>query len=167
MHMRGGLQRFFSARAVHPAGQFFRYLVCGGIGAVIELLLFAVLAWKVFPALREDEWAVRLFDLALPALEPAQRAVNFAACISITFVVSNLAVYILNARWVFVPGRHSRRREIVLFYGSALFSYLAGTGLGSLLIAGFGATGTAAYLVMSAVSILLNYSIRKFFVFKG
>lgn len=161
------LNRFIFRRTTHPAEQFFRYLLAGGLGAVIEIVLFALLAWKVFPALREDEWAVRLFHLTVAAITPAQRALNFAICISITFVVSNLAVYFINARWVFVPGRHSSRKELVLFYGTALFAYLVGTALGSTLIAWFGTTGTTAYLVLSAVSILINYSFRKFFIFKG
>ena len=164
--MQKQINDFFSRHAAHPAEQFVRYLIAGGIGAVIELILFALLAWKMFPALREDEWAVRLFHLTVAAVSPAQRALNFAVCVTITFIASNLAVYALNARWVFVTGRHSRRKEILLFYGTALFSYLAGTALGSLLIAQFRATGTAAYLAMSAVAILINYACRKFVVFK-
>jgi putative flippase GtrA len=164
--MRDRIRNFFSGRAANPAGQFVRYLIAGGLGAVIELLLFALLAWKAFPALREDEWVVRLFNLAVSATEPAQRALNFAICISITFVVSNLVVYFISVRWVFIPGRHSRRTELALFYGAALLAYLAGTSAGSGLIALCAATGTTAYLTMSAVSILINYAARKFIVFK-
>jgi len=153
-------------RTSGPLGQFVRYLIAGGIGAAIEVVLFALLAWKVFPALREDEWAVRLFDLATPAIEPARRSLNFAACMTITFVVSNWAGYLLNAKWVFVPGRYSRRTEIALFYGGALLSYLIGTSIGTGLIALAGTTGTTAYLAAAVVSVLINYSFRKFLVFK-
>ena len=153
-------------RTSDPLGQFVRYLIAGGIGAAIEVVLFALLAWKVFPALREDEWAVRLFDLTIPALEPARRSLNFAACMTVTFIVSNWVGYWLNAKWVFVPGRHSRRTEITLFYVIALLSYLIGTSLGAGLIALAGTTGTTAYLATAAVSILINYSFRKFLIFK-
>jgi len=157
----------FFERTTNPVGQFFRYLIAGGIGAAVELVLFALLAWKVFPALREDEWAVRLFDLTVAPIDPAQRALNFAACMTITFFVSNWVGYALNARWVFIPGRHSRKREILLFFGIALLSYLSGTLLGSSLIALFETTGTTAYVAMTAVSVLINYSFRKFLIFKG
>lgn len=157
----------FFKRTTNPFGQFFRYLIAGGIGAAVELFLFALLAWKVFPALREDEWAVRLFDLTVAPIDPAQRALNFAACMTVTFVVSTWVVYALNARWVFIPGRHSPKKEILLFYGIALLSYLAGTLLGTSLIALFETTGTTAYVAMTAVSVLINYSFRKFLIFKG
>lgn len=165
--MQERIKQFFTERTAHPMGQFARYLLAGGLGTAIEIALFAVLAWRVFPALREDEWAVRLFHLTIEAISPAQRALNFAACISITFIVSNLAVYFINVCWVFVPGRHSRKKELLLFYGTALFAYLVGTALGSALIAWFGTTGTTAYVSLSAVSILINYVSRKFIIFKG
>ena len=157
----------FFERTTNPFGQFFRYLIAGGIGAAIEVGLFALLAWKVFPALREDEWAVRFFDLTVAPIAPAHRALNFAACMTITFIVSNWVGYMLNASWVFIPGRHSRKKEIQLFFGIALVSYLAGTLLGSSLIALFRTTGTTAYVAMAAVSVLINYSFRKFLIFKG
>ena len=157
----------FFERTTNPLGQFLRYLIVGGIGAAVEVVLFALLALKVFPALREDEWVVRLFDLTIAPIGPAQRALNFAACMTVTFIVSNWVGYVLNARWVFIPGRHSRRKEILLFFGLALLSYLTGTLLGSSLIALFRTTGTTAYVAMAAVSVLINYSFRKFLIFKG
>jgi putative flippase GtrA len=157
----------FFERTTNPFGQFLRYLIAGGISAAIELVLFALLSWRIFPALREDEWAVRLFDLTISPVDPAQRALNFAACMTITFVVVNWMGYVLNARWVFIPGRHSRKKEILLFYSIALLSYLAGTLLGSSLIALFETTGTTAYVAMTAASVLINYSFRKFLIFKG
>jgi len=148
-------------------GQFARYLLVGGLGAAIELVLFALLAWTVFPALREDEWMVRLFDLTIPVIEPARRSLNFAICMTLTFIASNWVGYFLNAKWVFIPGRHSRRKEITLFYAAALVSYLFGTLLGTGLIALAGTTSTTAYIATAAVSILINYSFRKFVIFKG
>ena len=123
--------------------------------------------WKVFPALREDEWVVRFFNLTVPVLEPARRSLHFAACMTITFIVSNWVGYLLNSTWVFVSGRHSRRKEITLFFMSALLCYLIGTVLGTSLIALAGTTGTTAYLASALVSVLINYSFRKFIVFKG
>jgi putative flippase GtrA len=154
-------------RTQNPLGQFARYLIAGGIGAVIEIILFALLAWKAFPALREDEWAVRLFGLTVPPIDPAQRALNFAICMTITFLISNAAGYFLNAKWVFVPGRYSRRTEIIMFYSVALLSYLAGTYAGAHLITSMGTTGTTAYIAAAAIGILINYSFRKFVIFKG
>lgn len=147
--------------------QFVRYLIVGCIGAGIEVVLFTLLAWRVFPALREDEWVVRLFKLTIPILDPAQRALHFAACMSITFIVSNWAGYLLNVRWVFVSGRYSRRIEISLFFATAFLCYLIGTLLGGGLIALVGTTGTTAYISSAVVSVLINYSVRKFLIFKG
>jgi putative flippase GtrA len=157
----------FFRRTTNPVEQFVRYLIVGGIGAVMEIVLFVLLAWKLFPALREDEWLVRFFDLTIAPITPSVRAVNFAICLSITFVVTNLAGYFLSATWVFVPGRFSPKKELFLFYIFALFSYLAGTLVGTGLIALACATGTTAYLTTAAVSILINFASRKFFIFKG
>ena len=157
----------FFERTTNPVGQFLRYLIAGGIGAAIEVVLFALLAWKAFPALREDEWVVRFFDLVVAPIDPARRALNFAACMTVTFIVSNWVGYVLNASWVFIPGKHPRKKEILLFFGIALLSYLSGTLLGSSLIALFETTGTTAYVAMAAVSVLINYSFRKFLIFKG
>lgn len=165
--MRDRIRNFFSGRAAHPAEQFLRYLIVGGIGAAIEVVLFALLAWKVFPALREDEWVVRLFHLAVNPVSPARRSLHFAACMTVTFIVSNWVGYALNAKWVFVPARYSRRTEIILFYAAALLSYLLGTSLGAGLIAMAGTTGTTAYLATAVTSVLINYSFRKFVIFKG
>jgi putative flippase GtrA len=157
----------FFERPTHPVEQFVRYLIAGGIGTVIEIVLFALLAWQVFPALREDEWVVRLFDLPVAPIAPTARAFNFAVCLGITFVVSNLVGYFLNAVWVFVPGRLSRRNEIIAFYFAALFSYILGTICGMVLIATGGVSSITAYLVTAAVSILVNYTARKYLIFKG
>ncbi len=157
----------FFERTTNPVGQFFRYLIAGGISAVVEIVLFVLLAWKVFPALREDEWLVRFFNLSVAPLDSVHRAFNFAACMTITFFVSNWVGYVMNARWFFIPGRHSRKKELLLFYAVSLLSYLSGVLLGSSLIALFETTGITAYVAMAVVSVLINYSFRKFLIFKG
>ena len=45
----------FLKRAKKHFAQIVRYLIAGGIGAGVEVVLFALLAWKVFPALREEK----------------------------------------------------------------------------------------------------------------
>ncbi len=161
------LARQFTGRRAHPAVQFIKYGISGGVVTVFSIAVFAVLAWQVFPCLQEDELITRLLDLRVAAMDEAARARNFAYCKVVEFMLANLLCYVINVLWVFEPGRHSRRKELLLFYAVSLASFGAGTALGTGLIVFFNTGAGPAYILNLVTAVLINYAGRKFYVFKG
>ena len=82
-------------------------------------------------------------------------------------MLANLLCYFINIAWVFEPGRHSRHKEIMLFYIVSIISFVTGTALGSGLIAVFNAGAVIAYIVNMIVAVLINFAGRKYYIFKG
>ena len=159
--------RQFAARKAHPVIQFIKYGISGGIVAVFSMFIFAVLTWKVFPSLQENELVVRLFHLHVNPMDEILRARNFAYCKIIEFIVAGLVCYFINIAWVFERGRHSRHKEILLFFGVSLASFVAGTALGAGLIIWFNAGAVTAYVANMITAVLINFAGRKYYIFKG
>ena len=124
----------FLQRDAHPLVQFIKYGICGGLATAVDVAITLVLAWKFLPALLPDEPLVRFFGLQVAHVPEHIRAVNYAIDRSIAFLFSNLVAYVTNFIWVFEPGRHSRKKEIALFYAVSLVSVAVGTSIGSGLI---------------------------------
>ena len=158
--------RQFASRQTHPFIQFVKYGIAGGIVTVFSVLVFALLTWKVFPSLQEHEFVVRLLHLQVTPMAEAVCARNYAYCQIIVFMLANLVCYFINIAWVFEPGRHSRQKELTLFYAVSLLSFAAGTALGTGLIALFNAGAAVAYLANMLAAILINFAGRKYYIFK-
>ena len=110
-----------------------------------------------------------LNETLLPAdlsQEGVQRGWNFFWSFTIAFGLANIVGYMLNRRWVFQPGRHSRLMEISLFYLFAVGAYLLGTPLGAFLVAKYPVSEYLIYLMLLVSSILVNFLGRKFVVFQ-
>ena len=157
----------FTGRKAHPMIQFIKYGIAGGVATLVDMVLFFLMAWKVLPALRHDELLVRAFHLTVPVVAEAVRSRNYVVIKVVTFMIANLTAYVLNVLWVFEPGRHSRRKEITLFYIVSITSWVIGTAIGWGLIAFGHQTTTIAYVINMVVSVMINYVCRKYFVFKG
>lgn len=83
--------RYRSALA-HPATRkFLRYLVVGGLAALLD--------WALFPLF--------LYGLGL----------HYLVAATLSFVLATAFNYLLSIRWVFLNSRFSRRQEILLVYG--------------------------------------------------
>ena len=164
--MRNVLQQFLR-REAHPLVQFIKYGMAGGLATVVDVLLFYFLSWLIFPALTADDKLVTLLNLDIKPVEEMVRGQHFILNRAITFMFSNLTAYIANVLWVFEPGRHSRGKEITLFYIVSGASFLVGTGLGWVLINFWGLSTTSAYIANIFSSVMINYVFRKFFIFKG
>lgn len=160
-----GRLRDLLRRDAHPAVQFVKYAVCGGIATGVDIVLFYLLAWRLIPALGADDPIVRLFALPVTPVGEALRARNYVLVRAVGFVFANFVTYLLNAIWVFEGGRHGRRKECALFYGVSVISLLAGTGLGWAMIRFLGLSTTVSYGGNIVAAILINYVGRKFFVF--
>ncbi len=147
--------------------QFIKYAIAGGIATVVHTVLFFFLAWKVLPALTADDPIARLFTIPASEISDSLRAWHAGVDNAIAFLFSNFVVYLINIAWVFESGRHSRAKELGMFYGVAAISVFIGIGLQSFLIGRFGIPTTYAFGAMILVCLLINYAMRKFFIFKG
>ncbi|MCX6992231.1 MAG: GtrA family protein [Kiritimatiellaeota bacterium] len=156
----------FAGRKAHPVIQFIKYGISGGIVTIFSMAVFAILTWKVFPSLQENELIVRLLKLHVEPIDEIVRARNYAYCQIIVFMLANLVCYFINIAWVFEPGRHSRRKELFLFYVVSLISFVAGTALGTGLIAFFNAGAVTAYVANMIAAVLINFAGRKYYIFK-
>ncbi|HOW98346.1 MAG TPA: GtrA family protein [Kiritimatiellia bacterium] len=164
--MKHIIRQFFQ-REASPFVQFIKYALCGGMATLVDIVLFNFLAWKVFPALGPEDPLVRLLGLDVAPVDDLTREHRYYIIKVITFFFGNLTAYILNVLWVFKPGRHSRLKEILLFYLVSIISWGIGTVLGGMLIRFLGWETTVVYLVNMATSLMINFVCRKYIIFKG
>lgn len=151
--MRKGWSNSLSPESILRT-QAYRYLVCGVVAVGVRLAGFY------------------LFSLWLPSYEGAPglddvgRAWNNLWATVLAFLLSNLTAYVLSARWVFVPGRHKRPVEFLIFTAVSLVGLAFGAVAGPLMIAWFGISHHLAVFNSLIASFLVNYVGRKFLVLK-
>ncbi len=158
----GGM--YSSANILKNIGVMVVFLLMFG---VIILIVFHLTAWKLFPALQEKDHAVRFFKLSIQKLSDATRSRNSMICNFIAFLISNMVAYIINVLWVFEAGKYPIVIEILLFYAVSGISVFLGTLLMGILIKRFGLLTTYAFGSNIVTAILINYAMRKFFIFHG
>lgn len=154
----------------HDSGnllQFIKYAIGGCVATATHIIIFHLLAWKIFYALQADDWFVRVFNLPIEELDDATRARNSMLGNGAAFLVSNLVAYLINIYWVFVPGRYHWIIEIVLFYLVSGIAIAIGTSIMGVLIRRFGLLTTYAFGSNLLSALLINYAMRKFFIFNG
>ncbi len=147
--------------------QFIKYALAGGLATVTHIVVFHLIAWKAFPALQPDDHAVRLLRLRIREINDYQRARNSMISNAVAFLVSNMVAYITNIIWVFERGRHAFLIEIGLFYLVSGISVVLGTSLMGFLIRRFGMLTTYAFTANIVTAVMINYAVRKFFIFQG
>lgn len=155
-----------NSRDAHWTIQFVKYGIAGCTAAGFDIVIFSLLAWKLFPALKDDELVVKLFNLDIPDVAVHLRAWYYIIDKTIAFMISNFIAYVINIYWVFTPGRHSRRKEIILFYIVSIVSFVLGTSVGALLIRYFNFSGLMAYVSNTVAAVMINYAGRKFLIFQ-
>ena len=136
----------FNDRDAHPAIQFAKYTISGGVATVIFSSCFLYFS-HLFPSTQQGGW-----------LSPLP-------CVLGAFMFSNAAVYWLNTRWVFTPGRHSVLLEFLYF---TLVNMPGAVG-GYFVLAWMGQHGYSLVEKLGGFlvpNILINYICRKFFIFK-
>ncbi len=151
----------------HAGIQFLKYVVCGGTAMAVDMVIFFLVAWLLFPALTENDVLVRLFNLDIVVIPEYLRTINFCLANVIAFMFSNLTAYILNVLFVFKAGKHNRRKEVGLFYLMSAISVGIGVGVGVVLIQGFGLSTFFSYIAKAVSTTLINYAARKFIIFHG
>ena len=147
--------------------QFIKYAISGCIATATHITIFHLIAWKVFFALQPQDWFVKIFKLPIKELDDATRSRNSMLSNGAAFLVSNLVAYLLNIYWVFVPGRYYWLVEIALFYLVSGVSIVIGTSVMGVLIRRFGMLTTYAFGANLIAALMINYAMRKFFIFNG
>jgi putative flippase GtrA len=167
--MKKHIQNFLSEKDNHLV-QFIKYGMCGGAATAVDMAVFFLFAWLVFPALTESDPFTKLLgilNLDVRTVSESIRLRNYWIDKGICFLFSNFTAYILNVLFVFKAGKHKRHYELILFYAVSLVSFFIGTFIGAWLIKGFGLDTTYSYLAAVISALLINYAGRKFFIFHG
>jgi len=133
----------------------------------VHIIIFYFVAWKIFPSLQEKDFVVVSLELTVTEVDLATRSVNSMLSNGVTFVFSNMVAYIINVFWVFKPGRHSRIIEIGLFYLVSVVSAVIGTSVMGFLINYYSIQTTYAFISSIVSSVMINYGMRKFYIFNG
>lgn len=151
----------------HTGFQFLKYAISGGIAFTTDMVVFFIAAWLFFPALTENDLFVRLFSIQVESVPENVRTINFCIGNVIAFIVSNLTAYVLNILFVFKAGKHSRWKELGLFYLVSAVSVGIGVAIGATLIQIFGLSTSTSYIAKAVSTTLINYVARKYIIFHG
>ncbi|HMP77434.1 MAG TPA: GtrA family protein [Kiritimatiellia bacterium] len=160
------LQQFLQRDAT-PLVQFFKYAIAGGFATGVDMLVFFFFAWRVLPALRENDPLATRLHLKVRHVEEDDRSRRFILCTLIAFMFSNLTAYLINIHWVFQPGRHAWYVELALFYAVSGISIFIGTTLGWAMIRYMHLSTSFSYIGKMFASLMINFVCRKYFVFNG
>lgn len=158
--------RWFLSHDAGAMAQFIKYGFAGGTATVVHISLFFLIGWRLFPSLTADDWMVRLFNISPGMVDESRRALNAAISNALAFLVANAVAYVLNILFVFKKGRHHWFVEIGLFYAVSAVSVVIGTAFQSFLIARYGMMTTLAFGANTFSSLLINYTMRRFVIFK-
>jgi len=147
--------------------QFTKYALGGFLATIAHIVIFHLLAWKGFAALENSDWFVKLFKIKINLVDTATRSRNAMIDNGIGFIFSNFIAYLINITWVFNRGKHSWIVEISLFYLVSGISLIIGTWLMGWLIKKFSMRTTYAFGANAVTAVMINYAMRKFFIFAG
>ena len=142
------------------------------MATVVQTFVFYALSSTCLKCLAPDDWAVRFLSLpsaVFTGAEPwyASRGALASAATVVGFTVANVFCWIMNRAFVFRPGKYRRHVEFAMFFGAAAFATIVALAVMKTLIDGFGMMTTLAVAVEVAVSFMVNFFMRKFFIFKG
>jgi len=151
----------------HPGLQFIKYMTCGGMAFATDLTIFYLLAVFVFPSLTPGDDFVQLFNIDVSPITEAMRLRNFWIGKTCSFITANTVAYILNVFFVFKGGKHKVHHEVALFFAVSFVSFFLGTWSGDVLIRFFGVQTTYSNLTAVVFATMINYTGRKFFIFRG
>ena len=147
--------------------QFIKYALAGGLATITHIVIFHFVAWKMFPSLQEQDPAVKYLKLSIRNVSDSTRARNSMIGNFLAFLVANMVAYITNILWVFEGGKYHFVIELLLFYAVSGISVFLGTMLMGILIKRFGVLTTYAFASNIVTAVMINYAVRKFFIFHG
>ena len=162
----GAVRRFLS----HDCGPFAQFVKYGAVGAAatgVQCAVFYLLAATCLRCLGPDDWAVKWLGLPSVDVPHVVRAFRFAVDTVCGFTVANVFCWLMNRMFVFRPGRFAWYKEFAMFFGGAAGAMALATALSWVLINWAGLQTTAAVAIEVVVSFLVNFTIRKFLIFRG
>jgi len=161
------VEKIAALAEAHPGlVQFLKYALAGGIGTALHVVIFHLFAWKLFPALQDGDWAVKALGLPVAQVDDKRRSLHSMFSNYTAFLITNFVVYVINVVWVFQGGRHVWYMEMLLFYAVSSISVVIGTTAMGWLIRRFGMLTSLAFCANLVSALLINYAVRKFFIFK-
>ena len=140
-------------RDTRPHVQFIRYGIVGASATLLDLVIFSVLSLWVFPAVD--------FELG-DDVRVHRSTINTG----MAFLVANIYTYIINVKFVFLPGRHPRGLESAIFLAVSVVSFGIGLWVMRTLIATFSVATIVAKLAGLGPPVVINYACRRFIIFK-
>ena len=157
----------FKGLEATPLIQFIKYGIAGGLATFVHIIVFHFVAWKIFPSLQKNDFVIILSGLSVTEVDVATRSLNSMLSNIVAFLCSNMVAYIINIFWVFKQGKHNKFIEILLFYLVSGVSMLIGTSMMGFLIRYYNMQTTYAFTVNIVSAVMINYGMRKFYIFKG
>jgi putative flippase GtrA len=154
-------------RNVSPQVQFVKYAMVGAVATAVHFGLQMVFGLWLFPAMSDADPLVQLGWVDAASIDELLRARHARWNTWLAFFVSNTICYIMNIKWVFTPGRHHPVIECILFFLVSGLAIFLGAELQVYLIKQFGLAYTYSSVAQIAVSVMINYVLRKFAVFKN
>lgn len=154
----------------HDCGPFWQFVKYGAIGVmstILQTAVFYLLAATCLKCLSADDCAVKFLSLPSAEISDAVRAFRFSIATSIGFVIANVFCWLMNRWFVFKPGKFRWYTELAMFFSASTCAMFLALFLSAALIKWCGLMTTLAVLVEVVVSFAVNFTIRKFFIFKG
>ncbi|WFB35341.1 GtrA family protein [Kiritimatiellota bacterium B12222] len=169
-----GWLRAILSREQHPLLQFIRYGISGVAAMAANVLAFWICIQWFYPASPDVANELEMMTGGVGGISQwwstmrhDPQVAAYVKANTVAFLLSNIVAYVLNFKWVFQGGRHSRQVEILLFFVVSLFSFVLGTAMASVLVGSFGVHEYVAKISDVVFAILINYLCRKFLVFKN
>jgi putative flippase GtrA len=159
--------RRFLSHDSGPFAQFVKYGAIGVASTLVQMVVFYLLASTVCRCLGPDDWAVKWFGLPQVDVSHVVRGFRFAVDTVLGFTVANVFCWLMNRAFVFRPGKFAWYKEFGMFFCAAAGAMALATGLSWMLINWVGLQTTTAVVIEIVVSFLVNFFVRKFFIFKG
>jgi putative flippase GtrA len=120
-----------------------------------------------FPFIAGKRFICCRFQLTVTEVDDVTRSLNSMLSNGVAFIFSSMVAYLINVFLVFIPGRHNKFVEIGLFYLVSGVSVIIGTSTMGFLIRHYGIQTTYAFAANIVSAVMINYGMRKFYIFKG
>jgi putative flippase GtrA len=150
-----------------PFWQFVKYGVIGVLSTLVQTGVFYVLASTFLQCLKADDIAVRLLNLPSVEIADTLRAFRFSVATGVGFVIANIFCWLMNRWFVFKPGKFRWYTELLMFFSSSTMAMVLALVLSASLIKYCSLMTSMAVAVEVIVAFIVNFTIRKFFIFKG
>jgi putative flippase GtrA len=119
-------------------GQFIRYAFVGGLGAIVEWVVLAILL---------------------------SFQIHYLVGVSISLIIAATVNYALSAKFVFIRGKHSFKKEATLLYAVTAMGFFLNLLLMYILVEKFEILVMPAKIATTGIVFFWNFIARKIWVF--